>query len=282
MSEVAPKKTRLWVRIVRSGAVVIALPLLMLSLLQNRLLYFPERGLPPVPTKPAGVERVELTAADGVKLVSWFLPPQPGRPTLLYFQGNAGNIADRGDRLHDAHEQGWGMLLLGYRGYGDSDGSPDEPGLYADARAALAWLRGRKDVDAKKLVYYGESLGCAPALELAVAEPPGAVVCEAPFASLKKIADFHYWWLPTSLLVRSRFDNVGNAAKLTCPLFVAHGKRDEVIPFEQGRAVFEAARGPKEFFESDARHNDISERGGKEYRARVADFVRKSLQDRDP
>ena len=273
------KKTAVWIRVVRSTAVIVLVPLIVLYAFQNRLLYFPDRTLPaPEGAGLRGVEEVTFASADGIRLVSWWLPPKSGQPTLIFFQGNAGTIADRSDRARDAQDNGWGMLLLGYRGYGRSDGSPDEPGLYRDSRAALAWVRARPEVDPKKLVYLGESLGCAVALELAVAEPPAALILEAPFASLKAIAGFHYPWLPTSLLLRSRFDNLANARVLRCPLLVAHGRRDEVVPFAQGRAVFDAAPEPKRFFECNSHHNDIPETGSAEYRKLVRDFVEGHLK----
>lgn len=250
----------------------------MLYLLQNKLLYFPDRNLPtPSELNFRDVEEVSFTSADGTKLVSWYLAPAKKKPTLIYFQGNAGNIYDRSDRIHDCRNNGWGLLLLGYRGYGRSEGSPDEPGLYTDARAALAWLRARPEVDPKQLVYHGESLGCAVAIELAAAETPAALVCEAPFRSLKAIADVHYPWLPTSILVRSRFDNETTIRNVKCPVLIVHGRRDEVCPFAHGRAVFEAACEPKRFHELDAYHNDIPERGGADYRKLLKEFVEEAL-----
>ena len=279
------KKPRLLIRILRTAAITLAVSvvtiLLLFYFLQNKLLYYPDRGLPPPPkVQLPAVERVEFSSSDGVKLVSWWLPPQPGRPTVLFFQGNAGNIADRSDRLFDCADHGWGLLLLGYRGYGDSAGTPDEPGINLDARAALEWLRKRPDVEGKKIVYYGESLGCGFASELAVAEPPACLVLEAPFKNLKAIAAVHYPWLPTSILVKGRLDNLANVAKLKCPLWVTHGTRDEIIPFGHGKAVFDAAPEPKKFYELRSRHNDISETGGKPYRAAVAEFIEAAVKGR--
>jgi len=283
VTDVPVKKPRLWTRLVRTAAITLAVSvftiLLLFYFLQNKLLYYPDRGLPPLPTvQVPAVERVEFSATDGVKLVSWWLPPKPGRPTVLFFQGNAGNISDRSDRLMDCTEHGWGLLLLGYRGYGDSAGSPDETGIGLDARAALEWLRTRPDVEGKKLVYYGESLGCGFASELAVAEPPACLVLEAPFKSLKAIAAVHYPWLPTSILVKGKLDNLANVARLKCPLLVAHGTRDEIVPFEHGRAVFDTAPEPKQFCELKSRHNDMPESGGKQYRAKVAAFVEAAVK----
>ena len=280
---VPAKKTPIWIRVVRTLVVSLGgfylLVCILLLFFQNKLLFYPDRGLPPPPKQQVPeVEQISFDANDGVKLVSWWMPPKKDQPTVIFFQGNAGNISDRSDRLFDCKEHGWGILLLGYRGYGTSAGSPGEAGLYLDARAALGFLRSRPDVNLRRLVYYGESLGCSIALELAVAEPPACVVLEAPFRSLKAIAAVHYWWLPTSLLVRSDFDNVAKAAGLKCPLFVAHGLRDEVVPFAQGRAVFDAAPEPKTFFQLDSRHNDIAESGSKPYRSAVAEFIDKATR----
>ncbi|MBI2922513.1 MAG: alpha/beta fold hydrolase [Planctomycetes bacterium] len=275
MADPPRKHARLWVRCLRSGILIVVIPLLLLYFFQNKLLYYPEGDLrPPADYRLKGVQEITFNASDGVALVSWWRPPKSkGHPTLLFCQGNAGNISDRSDRMRDAEDAGWGLLLLGYRGYGRSRGSPNEEGIYLDTRAALTWLRAQPDVDPKKLVYYGESLGCAFASELAVAEPPAALVLEAPFKTLKAIADVHYPWLPTSILVRGRLNNIENVKKLHCAVMVIHGKRDEVVPFEQGKAVFDAALEPKKFLPLDSYHNDIPERGGEEFRKAVREFI---------
>lgn len=270
----APRRRPAWFRFLRAALAGYLLLVLVLALLQNRLLYFPDPSLAaPGSTGVPGLEEVRFGAAGGPELVSWWLPPLPSRPTVLFFQGNAGNISHRTHRLRQAARERWGMLLLGYRGYGRSDGSPDEEGLYADARAALAWLRGRPEVAADRLVYHGESLGSAVALELAASEPPAAVVLEAPFASLHAVASVHYPWLPLRWMLRSRFDNLDRAARLRSPLLVVHGDCDAIVPLRQGRAVFEAASGPKSFLELGCGHNDIAAGGGPELETALRSFI---------
>ncbi|NMB76135.1 MAG: alpha/beta hydrolase [Myxococcales bacterium] len=255
----------------------------LLYLLQNRLIFHPESEMmEPAYFGLAGIEEVSYLAEDGLRLTSWFSPSRPNEPTIIFFHGNAGNLSHRGGRMKEAQEAGLGMLLVGYRGYGKSEGAPDEEGLYRDARAALAYLRARPEVDTRKLVYFGESLGCAVALDLAVTDPPAAIILEAPFSSMREEAAAVFPWLPTSLLLRSRFENEKKASRVRSPALVVHGRRDEVVPFELGKKVFAALAGKKRFFELDCHHNDIPEAGGNEYREAWVRFVRQNAGARDP
>ena len=267
-----------WVRLPLALATAVVLLMGLLLLLQNKMIFFPERGLPsPAEAGAAFAREVEFTADDGVRLVSWFLPPPEGGPTVVFFHGNAGNLSHRLDRLLFAREAGWGMLLLGYRGYGKSEGEPGEEGLYRDARAARGWLLSQPGVAERRLVFFGESLGCAVALQLASEAPPAALILEAPFASLARMAGHVYPWLPTAWLLRSRFDNLANARKVRSPALVVHGRRDEVVPFPQGQAVFEALAGPKRIVPLDCHHNDIPETGGEGYAETLRAFVKEQV-----
>lgn len=255
----------------------------LLYLIQNRLIFHPESEmLDPAYFGLAGVEEVSYPAEDGVRLVGWFSPPRPDEPTIIFFHGNAGNLSHRGGRMKEAQDAGLGMLLAGYRGYGRSEGSPDEEGLYRDARAALSYLHARPEVDRDKIVYFGESLGCAVALDLAVTAPPTALILEAPFSSMREEAAAVFPWLPTSFLLRSRFENAQKASRVRSPALVVHGRSDEVVPFEQGRKVLSALAGEKRFYELDCHHNDIPESGGNEYRKTWIQFVREAAHDERP
>jgi fermentation-respiration switch protein FrsA (DUF1100 family) len=150
------------------------------------------------------------------------------------------------------------VLLFDYRGYGSNLGAPSEEGLAADARAALAYLAGRPDVDPGRIVYFGESLGAAVALRLAIERPPAALVLRSPFASLAEVGRHHYPFLPVSLLLRDRYDSAALAGRLAAPLLVVAGGHDRIVPVDHTRRLFAAAPQPKRLVVLDgADHNDL-------------------------
>lgn len=244
---------------------------------ERKLIYFPQRAHEVEP-RDLGLafEDLVLTAEDGVRIHAWYLPPPGGaRWTVLLAHGNAGNVSHRLDRtLLLQSRLGAAVLLFDYRGYGRSEGSPDEEGTYRDARAAYRWLVEEKRVPKDRLVLFGESLGSAVALDLALSRPCRALVLESPFASVPAMARAVYPFLPLWPFVRTRYDNEGKVRRLAVPLLVLHGERDEVVPFAQGRRVFEAAPGPKRFHAIPrAGHNDTYVVGGDAYWDAVRDFL---------
>ncbi len=221
---------------------------------QRKLQYFPD---PEAPSLPRGAEDVRLEAADGTQLQGWYWP---GPVTVLVLHGNAGH---RGHRLHIAdglHAKGYGVFLLDYRGYGGSLGAPSEEGLLLDAEAAVRWLRGR---GATKLAYYGESLGCGVVAALAAREPPLAIVFQSGADSLVRVGQKVYPWLPIRWLMKDRFDAAAAMREVRCPVLSVHGADDTLIAPERGRALFDAAPGPKEWWlVPGAEHNDVIDRAG--------------------
>jgi len=188
---------------------------------------------------PPGFSETDLATGDGETLVVWSAPPAPGRPTLLYFNGNAGNLADREVRFGAFTKAGYGLVAAGYRGSSGSTGKPSEPALIGDAERlaeALPALAGPGPV-----IYYGESLGAAVAIALAEHRAPAALVLEAPFASIAAMAGVLYDTEAPARLARAKWPNVTRIAAVTAPLFILHGEIDAVVPPAQGRAVFEAA-----------------------------------------
>jgi fermentation-respiration switch protein FrsA (DUF1100 family) len=176
---------------------------------------------------------------------------------VLVCNGNGGDRSMRADLAAALTRLGLAVLLFDYRGYGGNPGSPTEAGLAADARAALAYLAGRPDVDPARVVYLGESLGAAVALRLATERPPAALVLRSPFASLAEVGRRHYPVLPVSLLLRDRYDSAALAGRLTAPLLVLAGARDRIVPAEHSRRLFAAAPQPKRLAVLDgADHND--------------------------
>lgn len=221
---------------------------------QRSLMYFPAGDLPP---PPAPFAEVRLRTADGLDLVAWEAPPAPGRPIVVYFHGNGGNIAGRLFKVRPFLEAGYGVLLVSWRGYGGNPGSPSEEGLLADGRAALAHVGERAPV-----VLFGESLGAAVAVRLAAERAPMAVILEAPFASAVSVGAELYWWLPVSLLMKDRFESIRWIGEVRAPLLLLHGERDRVVPVAQGRRLLAAANEPKRgVFLPEAGHNDLFEHG---------------------
>jgi fermentation-respiration switch protein FrsA (DUF1100 family) len=247
----------------------------LLLLFETRFIYFPSRAHE---ATPAGLglpsEEVLFTAEDGVRLHGWFLPVRGARWTVLLSHGNAGNISHRLDRtLFLQTRLGASVLLYDYRGYGRSEGSPDEPGTYRDARAAYRYLVERRRVPPERLVLFGESLGSAVSLDLALAHPAAALILEAPFTSVPAMARTTIFF-PLAPFVRTRYDNLEKVGRLRMPLLVLQGDHDEVVPFAQGRRLFEAAPGPKRFFAiPGAGHNDTFLVGGDAYWQAIADFL---------
>jgi fermentation-respiration switch protein FrsA (DUF1100 family) len=229
---------------------------------ERGFIYYPSATLEGTPASVGLVfENVDVTATDGVRIHGWHVPGR--RPaTLLYCHGNGGNISHRLPKLRALHDRlGLSILIFDYRGYGRSAGVPGEAGTYADARAMREWLRDR---DPRPVVYLGASLGAAVATALATEQPPAALVLEAPFASIQAMANAA---LPgAGWLFRTRYDTLGRVRRVRAPLLVLHGDADEVVPYRQGRAVFEAASEPKVFVTlPGARHNDAHAAGGETY-----------------
>lgn len=216
-------------------------------LFQRELQYFPTRRDPAPETLGLdGVDRVELPTPDGETLVLWTAPATADRPIVLFLHGNGGEVADRADRLAFYQARGFGLAFLSWRGYGGSSGSPSEAGLVTDAKAAYDYLRSA-GVPADRIAVVGESLGTGPAVQLAAANPVGALVLEAPYSAAVDIARAAYPWLPVGLLMKDQFRSRDHIGAVRAPILILHGDDDRVIPPGFGRRLFEAAKDPKTF-----------------------------------
>jgi len=243
-----------------------------LYLIQRELIYHPSKSLPsPAISGAADMSVVRVTTKDGLTLTSWYRPAQEGQPTILYFHGNGGNIAGRGSKVRPYLDAGYGVLLVGYRGYGDNPGRPNEQGLYADGRAHLNFLK-EQNIEPEQWVMYGESLGTGVAVQMAlematgergqVSPPARAVVLEAPFSSLADAAQAHYPYVPARYLIKDRFDSLAKIKQIKSPLLIINGDLDGVIPPDQGHRLFKAAAMPKvSHWIAGAGHNNLYDFG---------------------
>ncbi|GIG38729.1 alpha/beta hydrolase [Cellulomonas phragmiteti] len=211
---------------------------------QGRLVYHPDtRAVPAVADVLPGAREVHLTTSDGLRLGAWYLPPADGcDAAVLVTPGNGGHRAGRAGLARALHAQGFGVLLLDYRGYGGNEGTPSQAGLARDARAAREHLVGEAGIRQDRLVYLGESLGAAVATALAVEHPPAALVLRSPFTSLADAgrAAVH---VPVGWLLRDRYDVRALVARVDAPVAVVHGTADTIVPPSQSREVADAVRG---------------------------------------
>jgi uncharacterized protein len=235
--------------LLRSALLVYAGLVLLMMFFEHSLLFHPAR-YPDGDWQPPGLtyEDAWFTAADGTKLHGWFVPHDQPRAVILFSHGNAGNLTHRLDVIRALHDHlRTSVLIFDYRGYGRSEGSPDERGILADARAARAWLASRAGILQGEVVEMGESLGGAVAVDLAAADGARALVLENTFSSAPDVAAAHFPWLPARLLMRTRLDSAAKIANYHGPLLQVHGDNDQIVPFESGRRLFEAANEPKRF-----------------------------------
>ncbi len=225
---------------------------------QRRLMYFPDRArTPPASIGLSGVEEVVIAAPDGAKIMHWSARAKPGKPTLLYFHGNAGALADRKPRFERFMGEGWGVFMMSYRSYGGSEGWPTETDNVADAIRAYDYLasRGLKPAD---IVLYGESLGTGVAAQVATHRRAAGLVLEAPYTSTVAVGALQYPFLPVASAMLDRYETDKIIASVAMPLLVMHGAKDRVIPVAMGRRLYELAREPRRYIEfPEGLHSDL-------------------------
>jgi len=234
---------------------------------QDQLLFQPSPRLIATPDA-AGMayETVQLTTDDGETLHGWWIPAadvsretppdEPATHTLLFFHGNAGNISGRLESVQQFHRLGLNVLIVDYRGYGQSTGTPSEQGLYKDAQVCWHHLTETRGIAPEDIVIFGRSMGGGPATWLATQHTPGALILESVFTNVPDVGAHHYPFLPVRALATNQFDNEARVSQIEAPTLHIHSRDDRVVPFELGRAVYEAAAEPKQFLEIEGGHND--------------------------
>lgn len=232
----------------------------------------------PVPNGPiastGGFELISYRTSDGLDLTAGYRPAEAGKPTILYFHGN-GTVWPSSIVATDTMvPAGYGVLAAEYRGYAGNPGSPSEEGLYRDGRAAMAWLRDQ-GIDGQDIVIIGNSIGSGVATKLASESGPAALVLISPFASLEQLAGEKLWWLPTSLLLRDRYDNVASLEAVTAPTLVMHGDADSLIPASHGEQLAKSKQGI-EFALFEGVGHDLAWHQGAE--ARALEFMERVVE----
>jgi uncharacterized protein len=249
-----------------------------LWLRQPAMIFYPSERVELTPADwGLSYEEVKLTTADGVGLQGWYLPAPAGERTLLFFHGNAGNISHRGESLLIFHRLGLNTLIIDYRGYGRSEGSPSEEGLYRDAEAAWRYLVEQRGRTAQDIVIFGRSLGGAVAVQLAAKEQPAGLIVESSFSSAREFAHLAFPLLSRLTPLRFEFDAAAALADVHCPVLVAHSPDDEIIPYVLGEKLYQAANTPKRFLTMRGDHNSGFLQNQGEYERGLRAFLAESV-----
>jgi len=242
-------------------ALGLAVGSLMIRLLENRMIFpaprYPEGFVPPG-TYGLKAEEVWLTTSDGVRINAWFFPHAESSKVLLFFHGNAENIGTGLGRTKVLSALGLNIFAVDYRGYGKSEGSPDEAGVYRDADAAYRYLTGERGFRPKDVIIHGVSLGGAVAIDLASRVECGGLIAESTFTNARDMAR-HAFLIPLFAYVpKSQFKSINKIARVRAPVLIIHGRQDDLIPFAMGESLYQAAPQPKTFAPMEsAGHNDV-------------------------
>ena len=233
--------------------------LLMFYLLQDRAVFLsnlPGRALTATPADIGlNYEDVSLATRDNETLHGWYVPASNPIGVVLFFHGNAGNISHRLDSIEIFRELNLDVLIIDYRGYGQSSGKTSEQGTYLDAQAAWDYLVDKRGIAPENIVIFGRSLGGAIASWLAARTTPGAVILESCFTSVLDMAGRLYPFLPVRLITRLKYPVKEYVKSVSSPLLVVHSQQDEIIPFDMGQSIFAAAPEPKEMLALSGDHN---------------------------
>ena len=237
------------------------------------------------------IEDCYFSTSDGLRLHGWYCTPHrkaggssnpmAAETVVLWFHGNAGNISYRYDMIRAMMPLPVQVFIVDYRGYGKSEGKPTEQGLYIDARAAWDYLTNQRGVPSQRVIIFGKSLGGAPAIELASQVEPAGLIMQSSFTSAADMAAVVMPLLPRVFL-HTKMDSVSKISRIRCPKLFIHSRADEVVPFEMGYRLYQAAPEPKQFYEvNGAPHNSTYLVGGKPYLDAIRSFVESCRPARD-
>ena len=232
-------------KFIRTIIAAYCITLALVFVFQRSLLYVPSGQIAsPAEHGLTQFQEVQLTTADNINITAWYKPAMAGHKTILHFHGNGGNLANWAGSFKAFADAGFGVLAVDYRGYGKSEGSPTEQGVYEDADTAMRYL-GELGVDAQDVILFGESLGTGVAVQMATQYDSAGLVLISPYTSIPDVASAHYPIFPVRYLIWDQFDSAGKIHKVQEPVLVVHGSQDRVVPFKFGKQLFEAANEPK-------------------------------------
>jgi fermentation-respiration switch protein FrsA (DUF1100 family) len=222
---------------------------------QRNLLYYPSENNYLNDKITFNYEEIFIETDKKIKLKSWFIKKDLDKfKTILIFHGNAGNLFNRVYKLNELNKLDVNILLISWRGFSGNKGKPTEKNLYRDADESVKWLNNQ-GVISKNIILYGESLGTGVATELGTSNAFGGIILESPFTSIANAAKIYYPYLPVSIILKDRYDSIGKIKNINTPIFIMHGKMDNIVPQQMGLELFEKANNPKySYFPEDDDH----------------------------
>jgi len=258
----------------------LALFTVLLAGCENSIIYHPEKypiGLWDTSNMPLPIQDVWFQAEDGVKLHGWYVPSDEAVATLLFFHGNAGNITHRLENIFFLHHLKLNVFIFDYRGFGRSEGNPDEEGIQLDSQAAYDTVLTQPGVSVPSLFIFGRSLGGAFAAYTASKNPAAGLILESTFTNAVDMADKMLPIIP-SWFISSKLNTQGYVANLKMPKLFIHGTTDTLIPYTMGRELYKGAAEPKEFYSIvEGGHNNSWQVGGKEYFDTIQEFITRTV-----
>ncbi len=246
---------------------------------QDKLIYIPSSELTTDPSS-IGLEFTQhwITTSDGERLHSWYIPANKARYTLLFFHGNTGNVSNRMDTIQILNQLGLNILIIDYRGYGKSSGTPSEQGTYFDGDASWHYLVNELKTSAESIIIFGRSLGGGIATELATKVRSAGLVLESTYTTMPAVAKDVYPLLPVSLILHTKYSNIDKIRKIHCPLLIIHSTEDEYIGFHHGQALYNAYnpradQGQKHFVAIAGTHNDGFFTSINQYKQGIKEYI---------
>ena len=239
------------------SSIIIAYLLLIVFIYfyQRNLLYHPSENNYQNDKIQFNYDEIFIQVDDNIKLKSWIINKNLKKfKTLVFFHGNAGDLSNRIYKINELNKLDINILLISWRGFSGNEGLPTEDNLYKDAQAAIKWLNS-KEVKNNRIILYGESLGTGVAVEIGKKNIFNSIILESPFTSMENAAKIYYPYLPVKLLLKDKYDSISKIRKITTPILIMHGKKDDIVPFSMGKELFEKANNPKHsYFTSDDDH----------------------------
>jgi pimeloyl-ACP methyl ester carboxylesterase len=263
--------------------ILIAIPLLLypfLYLAQEKLLFLQQprdyEYFDWVRQEYPSVEELQIKTPDNITLHGWLVKNQFKKPSplLIYFGGNAEEVSGLVRKAELL--TGWSLLLVNYRGYGLSEGSPSQKALFDDAVWLYDTLTQRADIDSNQVLAFGRSLGTGVAVHLAAQRPLRGIILVSPYDSVRNVAQRVYFYAPVSLLLKHPFDSLAVAPSIKVPMLALIAEHDRIIPHSHSYALIDAWGGVTEQYTiPNSNHNNmIIGQGYWEYITAFLDSIR--------